>query len=271
MMKPVTSAAFVALVWFTIPALVSAMPLDLVTRKLPNENQVAALADKLPQAAKTPNTEAFCAALADTKSKLNAAVELKEGAVAEYLAALPEDLENGRNGRDAKLEEARSEADQLRSEWYARLKDRAEGDDEEDAVVRYQKRVEEAVDDRRDAIDAAIAEFRTSTDALVVGRTTGITSARDAFTAAVAAAAEKLETDCLNGVATVTVVKSFKTSLAAARTKLIADKQAAQSVQEAMQALSLARKKSIAAAVSAFQTELAAANAELRAALADEK
>ena len=247
------------------------MPLDLVTRKLPNDKQVATVAGKLPLIAKVPNTEAFCGALSDTKSKLNTAVDLKKGAVAEYLAALPEDLENGRNGRDAKLEETRSEADQLRSEWYARLKDRAEGDGEEDAVVRYQKRVEKAVDDRREAIDAAIATFRTSVDALVTGRTTNMMSAREDFTAAVTAATAKLETDCLNGAATATVLKNFRASLAAARTRLIADKQAAQSIQEEMKVLSGARKKSIAASVAAFQTELSAANAELRAAFADEE
>lgn len=268
-MKLATSALFLSIGLLALPAVVSAAPLDLVTTFAQSvEPKVAELKSKYPL--KLPNTEAFCSVLADTKAKLETKVAEKEAAVTTYLDTLPEELENERNGRDAKLEEARSEADQLRSEGYARLMDRADGDNEEEAVEDYQKRVEEAVDDRRDRIDAAIVEFRTGTDALIVKRKSAMQSARDAFKTSVATALAKLETDCTNGVPTATILSSFKASLENAQAKLASDKKAALSMQGEMKKLADTRKASVEAAVKAFQAELALANAELKQAFEEE-
>lgn len=268
-MKPATSVLFFSIALIALPVVVSAAPLDLVTTFAQSvQPKVAELKVKYP--VKLPNTEAFCSALSDTKAKLETKVAEKEAVVTTYLDTLPEELENERNGRDAKLEEARSEADQLRSESYARLMGRADGDNEEDAVEDYQKRVEEAVDDRRDAIDAAIVEFRTGTDALIVKRKAAMQSARDAFKTSVAAALAKLETDCTNGVPTATILSDFKTSLESARAKLASDKKAALAMQGEMKKLVDTRKTSVAAASKTFQAELAAANAELKQAFEEE-
>ncbi len=268
-MKPVTSAAIFLIGFSGLPAFVSAAPLDLVTTVVQSVQPKAAEL-KLKYPVKLPNTEAFCSALAETKSKLETKVSEREGAVTTYLDTLPEELENERNGRDAKLEEARSLADQERSEWYARLADRADGDNEEEAVEDYQKRVEEAIDDRRDAIDAAILEFRAGTDALVTKRKSAMQSARDTFKASVTTALGKLETDCTNGVATATILSNFKTSLESARTKLANDKKAAESMRGEMKKLADTRKASVAAAVKAFQAELDRANAELKQAFEED-
>lgn len=261
-MKRATSIFSLSVAIIAAPALALAAPLDLVTTTVQSlQPKVSELKLKYP--VKLPNTEAFCAALTDTKSKLEAKVAEKESAVTSYLDTLPEELENERNGRDAKLEEARSEADQLRGEGYARLIDRADGDNEEDAVEDYQKRVEEAVDDRREAIDAAIVEFRTGTDALIAKRKSAMQSARNAFKGSVTDALTKVETDCANGVPTATILSDFKASLESARTTLANDKKAAESMQGEMKKLVDARTKSVAAALKTFQAELAAANADL--------
>jgi chromosome segregation ATPase len=252
-----------------LPAVVSAAPLDLVTTAIQSaQPKVAELKLKYP--VKLPNSEAFCSAISDTKAKLETKVVEREAAVTTYLDTLPEELENERNGRDAKLEEGRSLADQERSEWYARLADRADGDNEEEAVEDYQKQIEEAVDDRRDAIDAAILEFRTGTDALITKRKSAMQSARDTFRTSVGAALDKLEADCTNGVATATILSNFKASLESARTKLANDKKAAESMQGEMKKLADTRKASVAAALKTFQTELARANTELKQAFEGE-
>lgn len=285
MMKPATKFLIAAL--FIVLALPgTALALDLITitkevSRVVDENtpavmkekvsdtttvaeKVAGVTARLSSSSKQPNKEVFCSTLSETKEKLNGAVASKEEAVVRYVDGLGQNLEDERNSRDAKLEEARSEADQLRSEGYARLMDRADGDDEEDAVADYQKRVEEAIDDRRDAIDAAIIEFRKGVDALVAKRKTTMYSARDAFKTSVALTTKRLETDCANGIATATLLSDFKTSLASARTKLAIDKKAVESMQEEVKKLADTRKTSVAAAVKTFQAELALANAELK-------
>lgn len=269
MTKLATSALLISIGLIAQPAIVTAAPLDLVTTFVQSaQPKVAEL--KLKNSVKLPNTEAFCSALADTKAKLENKVAEREASVTSYLDTLGEELENERNGRDAKLEEARSEADQLRGEGYARLMGRADGDNEKEAVEDYQKRVEEAVDDRREAIDAAIAEFRAGTDALIVKRKGAMQTARDSFRTSVAAALVKLETDCTNGVATSTILSDFKTRLLEARTKLASDKKAAESMQGDMKKLADTRKASVAAAIKTFQAELAAANAELKQAFEED-
>ena len=268
-MKRVISLLAPSIALAVFPASALAAPLDLVTSAVQSvQPKVSELKLKYP--VKLPNTEAFCSAFAETKSQIESRLAEKESAVAAYLDALPEDLENGRNERDAKLEEARSEADQLRGEWYTRLALRADGDNEEDAVEDYQERVEEAVDDRRAAIDAAILDFRTETDALVTKRKAAMQSARDTFRSSVAAAVARLETGCADGLSTATLLSNFKGDLAAARTKLANDKKAAEGLQEEMKKLVEVRKSRVATALKAFQAELALANAELKQAFEED-
>lgn len=262
-MRPNTNIFLLAWLVLLLPGTVSAAPLELVTKNLPDLKVTPVV--KLSYPVKLPNTEAFCAALGETKNQLSEGVAAKEKRVSEYFDGLSQQLEDERNGRDAKLEAARSEADQARSLGYARLEDRVKGDNQKDAVVKYKQTVEEAVDDRRDAVDAAIAEFRKSVDELAVNRSTSMQTARDMFQASAEAAAKKLEVDCANGVATDVVVKDFKVSLKAGREKLATDKKAVATLESDIQRLSEIRKKSVAAAVTKFRAVLQAANEDVRA------
>ena len=116
---------------------------------------------------------------------------------------------------------------------------------------------------RAGEIDAAIFEFRTGTDALIVKRKSAMQLARDAFKTSVTTALTKVETDCANGVPTATILSSFKTSLESTRTTLANDKKAAESMRGDMKKMADTRKASVAAALKTFQAELLAANAEL--------
>jgi FAD/FMN-containing dehydrogenase len=249
------------------PAVVSAVPVGLVTTT--DQLQTADL--KLKSSTLPPNMEAFCTAFTNAKARLKTEIVEKEAAVTTYLDTLPEDLGNERNGRDAKLEEARSEADQLRSEEYVRLLARADGDKEQAAVKDYQQQVEDAVEARRDAIDAAIVKFRTGVDGLIAKRKKTMQSARDAFAFAVNAALVKLETDCAQNVATVTIRSDFEASLQRARTKLTGDRQVTESMQGTLKSLADTQKVSVAVATEVFQIELTAAKGELKQAFGDDK
>ncbi|MFZ1626979.1 MAG: hypothetical protein WAT81_04210, partial [Candidatus Moraniibacteriota bacterium] len=239
------------------PGTVFAMPLDLFTENFQGFKMTEVIA-------KVSDGEAFCSVLGATQAKLSEAVETREKSVSDYVATLPERLEDKRNGRDAKREEARSEADQVRSEWYARLEKQADGDDEEESVTKYQKTVEEAIDDRRDAVDGAIAAFRKDVDALAAKRSAGIQSTRDTFQTAVETAVEKLAADCGRGVKTEALIRNFKTALAAARNRLALDKKAATALETEVKASAEVRRKSISAAEDTFRSELKQANEKLQ-------
>ncbi len=266
MRKPVINAFVVLIGLLTVPVVVFAVPVSPVTT--PAQLKTADL--KLQSSTMPPNTEAFCTAFTDAKTRLATEIVEKEAAVTIYLDTLPEDLENKRNGRDAKLGEARSEADQLRSGEYARLLARADGDKERDAVQDYQQQVEDAVEARRDAIDAAIVKFRTGVDGLIAKRKKTMQSARDTFAVAVKAALVKLETDCAQNVATVNIRSDFEASLQRARAKLAGERQGAEAMQRTLKSLADTQKVSVSAASETFQAELVAAKEELKQAFGDE-
>ena len=266
-MKPAINFFVFAFLALALPGTALAMPLDLVTNNF-QDLKASPMVTKLSDSLKLANTEAFCSALGETKNKLEVAVKDKEAAVSDYLGEVGQNLEDERNARDAKLGEARSVADQARSEWQRELEARAENDAEEAAVSDYQKAVEAAVDKRRDGVDLAIVDFRKSVDALLLKRSTGMQSARDSFKTAVETATKKLESDCKNGVKTETLLKDFKAALKAGRDKLAADKKAALALQAEMKTLAESRKKSIASAVSGFRSDMQQANEDLEASFA---
>lgn len=268
-MKRVTSAALLVYGACTLPAFVSAAPLELVTTTTQSVRPSVTESTR-KDLGKRSNTEAFCSKLAETRSILEAKVREREEAVITYLDTLTEELENERNGRDAKLEEARSEADQKRGEWYGRLAARADGKNEIAAVEEYQQRMEEAVDDRRDAIDMAVLKLRTGADTLITQRKRAIQSARETFTASVTTAFGRVETDCASGVATTPILSNLTARLGNARTKLTLDKQAAETLRKEMRKLADVHESSVAAAVKVFQTELAIAKVDLQQAFKED-
>lgn len=267
MMKPVTSLLIFSLLMLAFPSATFAMPLDLVTKNFQNIKATAVA--KLPEALKSVDAAALCSAFDATKKKLSETAAAKEKNVTEYIEGLAGKEEDKRNSRDAKLEEARSEADQTRSLGYAKLMERAKNDDQKDAVKKYQNTIEESIDDRRDSVDAAIAEFRKGMDALVAKRQASMRTTRDAFTASVQAATKKLEADCAAGVTKEVLMDDFKAALKTGRDKLATDRKAAATLQAEIKALSEAKQKSIALAVTTFQAELKQAGDDLQAAFAE--
>ncbi|MFA9263093.1 MAG: hypothetical protein ACEQSB_07185 [Undibacterium sp.] len=265
MMKRATSLAL--LLFFGLVPLSPAVAFQpIVSTPVIQDIKLTAPITKLNFPLKAANTEAFCTQFAETKSKLETALSEKDARVKDYLGGLVENLGDRRANRDAKREGLRSEADQKRSAWYERLNARAKTDAEKDAVLKYQERVEEAVDDRREEVDDAIKSYRESVDTLVEKRRATIESARLAFHTNVLAAITTVEQGCTNGAATLTITKNFKTALSAARTKLAADKKSASMLEGQIQSLVETRKKSVTAAFAQYEAALKAAKADLIAA-----
>lgn len=263
MMRMNFSARLLLVGCFTLPTAVLAAPLNLVTST--NQSVQSNVAEfQLKPSAKLPNAEAFCSAFPDTKAKLEAKVSAKEAAVTRYLDALPEVRENERNGRDAKIDEARSAADQRRSEWYARLADRADDKNEKGVVQKYQNQVEEAIENRRDAIDAAVLEFRTGADQLTMKRRVAMQEARDAFQTSVSVALGTLEINCQKGVRTEVIRSDFKASLERAKSNLTKDKKSIELMQGEMKKLESQHRASVAKALQTFGAEFTLANAALK-------
>ncbi len=264
MQKSATSFITLAVLLLALPGTALALPLDLVAKTF-EELKTVRIAE-LPESLQRTNGEAFCSAFSETKMRLNGVVASKEQNVSEYIDGLAQTLEDERNSRDAKLEEARSEADQRRSVGYARLMEQAENDEEKDAVAKYQQTIEEAVDDRRDSVDAAITEFRKGVDALALRRLAGMRSARDTFVDSFEAAMKKIEADCVEDITGEVLVRDLKAALQSGRNKLAADTRSAAIIAAEMKTLEETQQQSVRAAISMFQLGLDQASEKLQAA-----
>lgn len=254
-MKQVTSAALFILLLMPTR---SAEALDV--RSLPEDFQAAKVA--VTAAA----TDAFCARFPATKTRIEALLEEKNERVKDYLGGLVENLGDRRANRDAFREGLRSEIDQKRSVWLEELRGRAETDDEKKAIKQYQKQIEEAIDDRREAIDEAIVAYRTSVDVAVTKRRAAMESTRSAFQSSVRDTLGDVQRNCEEGNGGAAIARNFKAALAAARTKLEADKKNALLVEGQVKDLLRTRKQAAETAFVDYQATLAAARSDLEAA-----
>lgn len=214
--------------------------------------------------------ELFCSNFSDHAAKIAANMEERKNSFEERKTNRTGTVDENRDNRDGKLEDKRSLADARRSEMYAKLEDKADTDAEKKAVATFKKTIEDAVDDRRDAVNEAIETFRIGVDAATTTRKDDAQALADAFTKAVNTAVEKAKSDCVSGATPATVRTNFQLALKEARENLQTDRSASEKLKTQIQVLADARKVSIERAVSSFKATLELAKGELKKAFGNE-
>lgn len=253
-------AAVVVAIFSSVPAEALWPPMIDIKPKLPKLDLT------LP---KVKNTEEFCNKFSEKASALAERLVERQTKVTNFINEHESLLGERRDNRDADLADHRSKADQKRSEWYARLQDRADTDAKKDAVLKFKQTVEDAVDTRRETVDAAIAAFRNGVDTAIAGRKDAMKSTRDTFKTSVDVAVAKVKTDCDNGETTIIVRSNFKTSLQAAREALKTDKKNVDKVGAQVKALAETRRATVKKAIADFGAALQKALAELKQVLGE--
>ncbi|MBP9728077.1 MAG: hypothetical protein KBD27_01735 [Candidatus Moranbacteria bacterium] len=208
--------------------------------------------------------ELFCSNFADHAAKIAANMTERKNSFEERKTNRAGTVDENRGNRDGKLQDKRSSADERRSEMYAKLEGKADTDAEKEAVAQFKKTVEEAIDDRQDAVNDAIEAFRTGVDAAAATRKDDLQAMSDTFTKAVNSAVEKAKSDCEGGATPATVRTNFQAALNAAREDLQSDRSASLKLKTEVKALADARKVSIEKAVSSFKATLELAKGELK-------
>lgn len=218
---------------------------------------------------KPKNTEEFCAKFSEKADAIASRLAERQSKVTDFINEHESRIDERRDDRDANLAERRSKADQKRSEWYARLEDKADTDAKKDAVLKFKQAVEDAVDARREEVSAAIAAFRKGVDDAIIGRKDSMKSARDTFKASVDAAVAKVKTDCDNGETTAMIRSNFKKSLKDARDALKNDRKNADKVGANVKALAETRRTAVKKALADFDAALKKAITELKQAFGE--
>lgn len=220
-------------------------------------------------APKAKNTEAFCTKFTDTANTLASNISKQQTKAVGFLTEREGAIKDGRDARDADLQESRDKAEQKRNDWYKRLEDKADTDAKKNAVVLFKQTVNTAVDTRQKAVDGAVEAFRKGVDDAVSVRNGSMQSTNNDFQTAVNAAVAKVKTDCDNGETTAMIRSNFKTSLKNARDTLKADKKNMDKVGAQVKALAATRQDVVKKAVATFQTTLKTAIADLKKAFGE--
>jgi hypothetical protein len=176
-------------------------------------------------------------------------------------------FEDRRDNNDAKLNDAREKQDERRNEMYMRLEGISNTDVRQAATKVFKKTVEQAVNDRRSAVDDTLDTFRKEVDALVASKKTSVTGSVDTFQTNVQTAFEKAKLDCAGGTDPKIVRDTLSASLKDARTKLQESRQSFEDIGNAIPGLTATKKIAIDKAMQDFKTTMEQARATLKAAL----
>lgn len=174
-----------------------------------------------------------------------------------------------RDDRDNALNDTRETQDERRNSWYAKLEVAADTDAKKDAVTEFRKTVENAVETRRDAVNAAIESYRNSVDALVASQKETRTSALDAFSSAMEAAAAQAKSDCEAGKGAATIRSTFQTSLKSANTQLQSERKENTNLSTTLKGLVETKRTAMKSAHNTFKSTLERARVNLKAAFGE--
>ena len=208
---------------------------------------------------------AFCKNIDAASQKIEAAVASRTDKIAANKNARAAKLQASREARDQALNTARAARDAQRDAHITTLTGKANTDAKKAAVTTFKTAINTAVSARRTSVDAAIKTFRTGVDALIAGKFATLDTGVTTYKAAVDSAIATAKTSCAGGTDSATVRSKMKASIEAARTAFKATRTDAQ-IKDDIKQLADARKVSIDASIAQFKTDVAKAQADLKAA-----
>lgn len=216
-------------------------------------------------------TEQFCERFGDTFTKMAERMERAENKLRERHENRKGDWEARFNDRDGKLGELRTEQDARREEWYGKLDDLAETDEQQEAVDTFREAVDAAVDTRREAVDAARDTFRDGIEELSNGREDDFSGLAARYRERVETAVRVAEDACEEGEDMAEIREAFRNALRTAHDEMIEGRKEANGLGEEISKLAGIRNESIRVAMNEFQDALDDAKDTLREAFPEEE
>ena len=179
---------------------------------------------------------------------------------------IKERIEERREERDQRYEEKKAKWDANRAEHFAKLDEKAGTDEQKEVTTEFQQAVVAAIIIRRDAVNAAIQEFRQGLEDAKLARKGSTDEATIAFRASSEAAIEKAKADCEAGIIdSKTVQETLRNELKAAKQEYISARQEIEKVDIDMEALITAKREAIEKAQDDFKQALEQAKIAFKA------
>ena len=176
-----------------------------------------------------------------------------------------ERIEERRQERDQRYEEKQAKWDANRADHFAKLDEKAGTEEQKQVTSEFQQAVVAAIRIRRDAVYAAIQEFRQGIEDAKIARKEFIDETIIAFRDSSAAAIEKAKTDCEQGVDPKTVQETLRNDLKAAKQEYVIARQEIEKIDTDMEALITAKREAIEKAQEDFKQALEQAKDDFKA------
>ena len=219
----------------------------------------------LAQGVSNDTQRSFCNRVSEWNTKIDRSIADREAKLEARRVDRLEKLAEKRKDRDEKIAENRERWGENRDEHFAKLNERAQNDEQRQAVADFVAAVKTAIATRKAAINAAIQAFRQGIDKAIADRKTAVDDAVQSFKDAVSVAEAKAKADCDAGVDAATVRQNFVDSLKAAKDQFKADRQEIEKLKDAIKPLIDTRKAAIAKAIQDFKMAIRKAKADFKA------
>lgn len=213
---------------------------------------------------KTPARESICSRMDAIYENIENRSRDREQKIFEKAQERKSKIEERRNLRTQNLESRRVEWDKNRSERYTKLMEKAQTDVQKIAVVSFQKAIEEAVAQRRNAINKATEEFRRGIDSALSDRKNLIDKAVENYQKDRKEAFEKAKASCNTGKSSSEVRAQLHSDLESALKKFRSGRMSAEKLNEKVKLLSETRKQAVKKAIEDFRSTLKLEISKLR-------
>ena len=200
-------------------------------------------------------------------SQIRSQSEKREKRVVEKLERRRGQVTENRVMQNEELQERRQNRDMQREQFYVEMTDMAENSEQIDAIEEFKSVVETAIQDRRNAIDAATEKMRAGMDVLVDQRVTYVEELYAEYQEGEDAIFVNIESYCGNET-TEDDVKNFSkdvnTELKELRETFKKGVQDQRNINEDVKVLSETRKNAVEQATNAFKEVVAQAQIDLK-------
>ncbi len=207
----------------------------------------------------------YCARLSTLSSNIDQRIANRDSRLEAKRTEIANRIETRQGERDARILEKRAKWDANRAEHFAKLEERAQTDEQQQAVVAFKETINASIATRRAAIDEAIQDFREGVKEAIASHKLSVDTVVSTFRNSIQSAFGKATSDCENGVDPRTARENLRADLRAAREKLASDRQEIEKLKTPKETLIAARREAIKKAIEDFKSELESARADLKA------
>ena len=213
-----------------------------------------------------PAQNAFCERFNNAFGKVQDRLEQTKEKIRNRKEDRHGEFEQRREERNGEIREKRETAKNRKDDYFEALRNRAQNEEQKQAAENFVNTVHQAIQTRKEAIDAATEAFRNGVDAIAQRRQQEAENAIAAYKAAVQAAIDKAKSSCEAGEDAPTIKQTFMSEMEAANQALKTSRKNPGENKTETEALRKTRNEALKSAQETFRQTMEQAGKELKTA-----